>query len=372
MTVRSIALSCLMLLTIAGCATKGPPPPADRESALSGAILVISAWQNSASPGHTKDVSPIYNQLSILKQSLAGGQDDRIGFATHYYIGNLETIIVSQASETGGKPDRSMGQEALTNFDIVLAHGEDIPEWRVSISNTNYLAGGTVFAMDGMNALASRYWDACAKMGHPGCVNNVASMLLRKPSPSDDDIRNAIGLHALVVQTGIQARCAGQYSADTMANLLHFTGVRRPGDDEIAMLDKAQTLNQELKDAIHAKDPCSDGGKIAIDQYMMQFDRGENHEILLDQTIQDGAEPLWQLIAGYLRSKIDDAKMDEVIAASGPQNACLLNFYVAWRATQNGDKPRAQKHYQALTKLPSAVDCAEEPLMMRRYLKLPV
>jgi hypothetical protein len=287
MIARSVALSCLVFLTLSGCATKGPPPASDRKAALSGAILVINAWTNSSSPGRLGAVSPLYNQLGILKNSLAAGQHDRTGFATHYYIGNLEGLITSVTQLSGGKVDRGMGQEALTNFDIVLAHGEDIPEWQVNLSNANYLAGNTVYAMDGANEMTMRYWNTCATMGHPGCVNNVANELLHKPAPSDEDIRNAIGLHALVVKTGIQARCAGQFSAVMLAKLVHFTGIRRPGDDEIALLDTAQALYRELQEAIHAKDPCGGAG-IDIDQYMMRFDRGEHHEILLDQVVRNG------------------------------------------------------------------------------------
>jgi hypothetical protein len=374
MTARSIAMLCLTILTLAGCATKAPPP-SDPKSALSGAILVLGAWENSSSSGRLSDVSPLYNQLAILKNSLAASEDDRIGFATHYYIGDLEGIITSTAKLSGGKVDRALGQEALTNFDIVLAHGEDIPEWRVSLWNADYLAGNTAFALDGVTDLTMRYWNACAKMGHPGCVNNIASELLHKPAASDDDIRNAIGLHALVVKTGIQARCAGQFSAVTLAKLIHFTGIRRPGDDEIALLDTAQTLYHELQEATHAKDPCG-GSRIDIDKYMMQLDRGEHHEILLDQVIRNEAAPLWQLIATYLQGKVDDAKMDTAIAANaqggiaGQLNTCFLNFYVAWRATQDGNTALAQTHYQALTKLPVTA-CGDETLMMRRYLKMP-
>jgi len=371
MVARSIALLCLTLLALSGCATKsaGPPVAGDREAALSGAILVLSAWRQNTNQEQPQDTTPLYNQLKILKASLAIAENDDIHAATLYYIGEIEADIVGEASMHGGKVDRAMAQEALTNLDIVLARNQEIPDWKVSIANANYIAGDTVYAMDGVTDMTMRYWNACARMGHAGCVNNIANELLNKPAPSDDDIRNALGLHAGVVKTGIDHRCAGEYSAITMATLMHFTGIRLPGgDDEIKVLDTARDLYHAYEEESHTKDPCG-GGRIGIDQYLMYVDRGEHHEVLLDEVARTTTSRFWRLMAGYLQGKASDAEMIGLVEkATG--GACGLRYYLAWRLAQNGDKQGALTQYKAMRALPPG-DCRQETLMMRYYLKQP-
>jgi hypothetical protein len=293
-----------------------------------------------------------------------------LGTAALFYLGEIEFAITAAEKRANGKIDRALGQEALTNLDIVLARNEDIPEWRVTVAEANYAAGGTVSALDGPTELAQRYWNACAKLGHPGCVNNVASILLDKPAPSDDNIRNALDLHAQVVATGTRALCAGQFSAETMAKLMHFTGIRRPGDDEVKLLDAAQAFYRQLQESSHAKDPC-DGGRIGVDQYMMQLDRGEQHESLLDEVQRISDSEPWRLIAGYLQGKVSETQFAGKIASTKTGWACQLHFYAAWKATQNSERQIAQAHYQALLKLPADSDCQFETLLMRRYLNMP-
>jgi hypothetical protein len=371
MLARSLALFCLMLLALSGCATKsaGPLVVGDRAAALSGAILVVSAWGQNTPQEQPQDTTPLYNQLKILKASFAAGEDDDIRLATLYYIAEIEADIVSEASIHGEKVDRAMAQEALTDLDIVLARNQDIPEWRVSVANANYIAGDTVYAMDGMTDLAKRYWNACAKMGHAGCVNNIANELLNKPTPSDDDIRNALGLHAGVVKTGIEHRCAGEYSALSMAMLMHFTGIRLPGsDDEIKLLDTARDLYHQYQEASHTKDPCG-GGRIWIDQYLMYVDRGEHHEILLDEVARTTTSSFFRLMAGYLGGKASDAQMIG-LADKATGGACGLRFYLAWRLAQNGDRQGALAQYKAMRALPFDT-CGQETMMMRYYLKQP-
>ena len=368
MIARYTALLCVTFLALAGCAAKNPPAAGDRAAALSGAILVISAWGQSGDPQNLPDTTPLYSQLKILKASVTGGENDDIGIATIYYIGEIEADLTSDVEVRGGKIDRALAQEALTNLDIVLAHNRDIPEWRVSIAGANYLAGDTVYAMDGASDLAMGYWNACARLGHAGCVNNIANELLDKPTPSDDDIRSALGLHAGVVKTGIERHCAGEYSAVTMATLMHFTGIRPPGDDEIKLLDTARNLYHQIQEATHVKDPCN-GGRIGIDQYMMYVDRGEHHEILLDDVMRTTTSPFWQGIAAYLAGKVSDAEMT-ALADKYPNRSCGLRYYLAWRLEQNGDGNAARAQYEAMLARPVS-ECHQETLMMRYYLKMP-
>ncbi len=374
MIARSILLPCLMLmlLSLTGCATKtaGPAVAGDRAAALSGAILVVSAWGQGSNSDTPQDPTPLYNQLNILKASMVAGESDDIGIATLYYIGEIESDLVGDAMLRGGKIDRAMAQEALTDLDIVLAHNEEIPQWNVSIANADYIAGDTAYAMDGFSELATRYWNACARLGHAGCVNNIATVLLNKPAPSDDDIRNALGLHAGVVKTGIEHRCAGQFSAITMATLEHFTGIHLPGsDDEIKVLDKARDLYRALQESAHVKNPCN-GDRIGVDQYMMYADRGEHHEVLLSEVERTTTLSLWKVIAGYLLGQASDTEMIALADKQQPNGACGLRYYMAWHMAQNGDGKGALAQYKAMRALPPD-DCQFETLMMRYYLKQP-
>jgi hypothetical protein len=331
--------------------------------------MLLNAWENEANTGHSLDLSPLYKALDLLRGSLSTNEDYRIGIATSFYIGAVESRIVLELQYSGAKVDQALAQDALRNFDKVLVHNQEIPEWRVFTIDANYLAGNTAYVIDGGSEIAVRYWNKCAAMGHPGCINNVAHELLKKPTLTDDGIRHVLDLHASVVNTGNHNRCAGQYSALTMAKLIHFTGIKRPGDDDVALVDTAQTLFRQYKETVRTSDPCG-SERIGLDQFMMRVDRGERHEAFLDEVEQNSRSPLWRQIAGYLHGRTSDSELLKNFAAGDAGEICQIHFYAAWKAMQDGKGEAARGHCQAMLRLP-ADDCVEESLMMRRDLKLP-
>ena len=370
MIARRIASLWLVLLALSGCASKTAQPPGgdDQRSALYGAIMMVTAWQKAADLSHSHDLTPLLSELKTLKAAAVPGQTDDTATATLFYIGVLEHLIVVEQMLSNQPIDRAMAQDALLQFNIVLAHHDDIPEWHVSMANANYFAGNTAQMINGSaNDIVLGYWNACARMGHPGCVNNIAAELLKKPEPSDDDIRNALGLYAGVVKTGTLAECAGLFSARTSANLMHFTGVRLPGNDEIKSLETASALYRQLQDESHARDPC-DGGAIGVDQYMMQADRAQHDVTLLDTAGRQSTSRFWVTVASYLRGTTTQAEYDGVIAKSGPNPTCGFQFYAAWKAHQAGRTAEADARYEAMSKLPAGT-CDQEIMLMRRYLK---
>jgi len=343
--------------------------PSEARTAITEASQLVQKWASKAdTSGAMHDMSAYRRQIEALHKIQATNTDASTGIALTYYIAELEWVVTADSGFGNGTPDRTLGQDALKNFDSVIAYGHDMPEWNIVLSSANYLAGSTAAAMDGMSSsLALRYWTVCAAQGHPGCINNVAFELGKPLTASDDDIRHILDLHAKVVATGTYAMCAGQFSAVSEAKLIHFTGVGRPGDDDIGLLDKAQTFYGQLKDRLHTADPCG-GGRIGIDQYMMRLDRGERRPELLEDVEQHESSALWLRVASYLKGTTDEAGLAKAIAASQGFETCELHFYAAWKARQEGKKDAAQAHYDAMLKIDPG-HCSPERMEMRRYLK---
>jgi hypothetical protein len=292
-----------------------------------------------------------------------------IEMARTYYIARIEGTLALYPQEAGGTIDHAMADDALRNFDTVLAYKHDLPEWYVRLVEANYAAGSVSWAIDGTSERTLRYWNDCAQQGHPGCINNIAFELTKKSSASDGDIRRALDLHATVVRSGNTARCAAQFSAVTMALLIHLTGVQRPGEDQVALLDKAQNLYQTYKNATRTQDPCG-GGRIGLYEFMIRLDRGERQDAYLNDVLQQSASPFWRMLAGYLQDKVSDTELNKAIAAD-PEGACSYHFLAAWRAVQKHEQKVARTHYAAMIEL-TVEDCGPSTLMMQRYLKMPV
>ncbi len=371
MSAKNAILLCLILLVVSGCATwKQHPSTGEVQSAISNAAQVIDAWNNQTNSHHnTADIAAMRGQLDILKATQKANQDQRAGIALAYYIGSVENSLTVEAKIFGGPLDRAMQEDALDNFDSVLAYGQDLAEWHVRLMDTNYLAGSVSWALDGVSERTLRYWNACADQGHPGCINNIAFELTKSPSASNDDIRRALDMHAKVVKTGNAARCAGEFSAVTMALLIHFTGVEHPGDDDIALLDTAQSLYRSYKIASGTPDPCS-GGRIGLYEYMVRLDRGDRQKSYLDNVLEQSASPYSRRIADFLLNKVSDAELNQAIAGATAQDACGYHFFAAWKAKQKNDLRTAQEHYTAMIKL-NAEECGPDTLMMQRFLKVP-
>jgi len=369
MSVRSLGLLCLLLFAVPGCATKTAQGPAgDAHVVIQNAAQLFESWNDHGPGNHTlSDVSAMRGEIDILKKALAATGDEHTGIALAFYTAQIEAALTANMKLSGTTIDRAMGEDALRNFDIVLAYKGDMSEWPINLIDAGYSAGSVSWSMDGTSDRTLRYWNNCAEQGHPGCINNVAFELTKRPAASDSDIRHALDLHATVVDTGNRARCAGQFSAVTMAQLIHFTGIERPGSDEIALLDNAQSLYQNLKSTTGAKDPCG-GARIGLDEYMMRLDRGDRQESYLNSVLEQSSSPLWRRIAGYMQDRVSDAELTQTIAGADPQDACIYHFYAAWRATQRHQLRIAREHYNAMAGL-DVQDCGPNTLMMQRYLK---
>lgn len=343
--------------------------PADPVYAIRAAKQLRDQWLSSlGGKGRSHDMSVFYGQLEVLKKIQASNTDPQLGIPLAYNIASIERIIVVDAMILGQKTDQVVGQDALKNFETVLANGRDMPEWGIIISDVNYDAGTTALSIDGQYDRAIRYWAVCSAQGHPGCMNNLAFELGKKADPTDDEIKQMIDLHAGVVATGTSVQCAGLFSAVSEAKLIHFTGIGHAGDTDIGLLDKAQMFYRQLKDTNHGSDPCS-GARIGIDQYMMRLDEGQRQPDLLKDVERQSAALASRNIAGYLLGALDDAGLAEAIAATDAIGTCQLHFYAAWKAKQDGKIDVAREHYQAMLKL-KPDKCTPEPLLLRRYLKL--
>src|SRR5262249_19153201 len=127
-----------------------------------------------------------------------------------------------------------------------------------------FLAGSVEYSQLRSIPMAYEYWRRCSSKGHAGCMNSMASASLTGAGGQAVDIGQALELHEKVFNTGTKYTCAGALSAEAIAEIIHFTGVRRPGDDGLAWLEKAR----QLRDLVIA----NHGGKDICFEHSFQID----------------------------------------------------------------------------------------------------
>ncbi len=305
------------------------------------------------------------NEVEVLKAYISGNNNDPKQVALRYYIGFMDYIILFKNKNLGAPLDKKVAKESLENYDIFIKFGLNIIGPDILLVNAYYQAGNVANLADGNADRAMIYWGKCADLKQPGCMNILAYELLEKPNSNDNDIKKALALHAEVVKTGIQARCAGIYSAEAMADIIHFTGVRRPGDDELEWLEEGKALFRQLQEKEKTKDTC-DGASIGNKEFMIRRDRGESRVDLLDKVIDNTTVPHTREVAQYLEGAIDESQF-ESLAKAAPSNECRSHFFAAWRAKQNGDREALQRHYEAMAKfLPKS--CRADAMYVRSML----
>ena len=362
---RSFLFLCLVL---AASCLGGTARAYDSQANIHMAIDLLDGWEKGTREEQAAKIDLLYRALGYAKANPEVGNHHRITVASIYYVGAIEAHIVLTQKRSGQTVDTALAQNAMDSLNQFLSQKENVPEFFAYIPNADSLMGEVAFAL-GDAPTAKQHWGACAAAQQLYCMNRLANAAVNEPGAGDDAIRYALDMRAKVIDAGGDHHCAGEHDALEMARLVYFTGIGRPGDSTAALLDKAKAFREQVL-ADKGKPPC-DSDKLDLTLFMMAADRGEHQESLAENVEQNGASALWRQIAGHLRGKITDDALIRGLAGASTVDLCQAHFYAAWKAKQGGETDIAREHYRALLRLPRD-DCNDEPLLLRRYLKLPV
>jgi hypothetical protein len=250
----------------------------------------------------------------------------------HFYKGLSLSLINSIHDHEGEAVEMDAAKESLSDFDEVIAHNPHTYIPAVNVSNAEYLAGSVARNQLRSIPLAYTYWEKCAWQGHAGCLNILANSRITGDGGQKMDVNEALDLHMMVFNTGTTYRCAGALSAMSIAKIVHFTGVRRVGDDELEWVKQSYSLMDKLEAAEANRNPC-DRAHAEVEEFLLRLSRGQHKPgILRDAAARLGEESptLPAVIRRLSESTSDDEFEAEVQSARREQDRCSAYFDAMW------------------------------------------
>ncbi len=265
----------------------------------------------------------------------------------HFYKGLSLSLINSIHDHEGEAVEMDAAWESLSDFDSVIADNPHTYIPAVNVSNAEYFAGSVARNQLRSFPLAYKYWEKCAWQGHAGCLNLLANSRITGDGGQKVDVNEALDLHTMVFNTGITYRCAGASSAMSIAKIVHFTGVRRAGDDELEWVKKSYSLMDKLEAAEANKNVC-DRAHAEVEEFLLRLSRGQHKpDILRDAAARLGEESptLSAVIQRLSGSTSDDEFEAQVQSAQREQDRCSAYFDAMWYAHLTKQDATA-RHYR--------------------------
>jgi TM2 domain-containing membrane protein YozV len=302
---------------------------------------------NEDMPGLTHDVR-ILN--SVLRDRKTNADDAMVA---RYYKGEGLRLMNSIHEHDGEAMDEAMARQALTEFDAVIAGNPRTYAPAVTSSNAQYLAGLVAYHQLREVPTAYEYWEKCAWQGHAGCLNWVAEARITGAGGQKIDVKEALDLNTMVFNTGIRYTCAGASGAMSIAEIVHFTGTKRPGDNELEWVDKAYALMDKVEMAWDNKDLCG-RAEAEIEEYLMRLGRGQPKPSLLEDAgvRLDEKSPALQAVVQKFSGKMSDNEFEAKVQSANPEHQrCMAYFDAMWYAQLMKQGAMAQHYHQRMAEI---------------------
>lgn len=312
-----------------------------------------------AVPNLVHDISALTDLINA--QQLSG---EALSVA-YFYRARARHLINLVRAKGNQPPDLALAKAALADLDIIVADGAEFASRGITIANAEFFAGSV--AMYGLRSepLAYSYWDKCAKLGHGGCMNNMAWAKLTGRGGQQIDILQALELNAKVYETGTRYGCAGAFSAKYNSMINYFTGIRRPGDEELEWLQRAYPLLDRIEVLKRRKNPCR-RADFEIVEYLIRLSRGEQRRDLLDKAMKEAEVDATEATIQYLLGALDDNSFRMIArVTSSKGERCDMDFYALWNAELKNDADLARWHFEDLKDLGSV--CVDKLVFAKKY-----
>jgi TonB family protein len=275
----------------------------------------------------------LQRDVSTLTTLLHSGSLNKTGETTAlFYRGAARALINNLLDHQGEAMNLAMARDALDDFDRVIAGGVDISTETETVARAEFYAGGVARDQIRSDSRAYSYYDKCADQGYGACLNIMANAHVTGAGDTKVDFSEALELHNQVFDTGIKYRCAGSFSARSMAKIVYFTGVRRPGDDELAWTSRAYGLSDQIEVGEKKRNICH-GSEARLEEFLYRLSRGERQDGLLLQASErlDADSLATKAVIRYFSGALDEKGFEaEVSASKSEANRCSAYFEAMW------------------------------------------
>ena len=330
--------------------TAPPIPPGDLPSAVSDVQRLERKTDRT-----NDDVPELKHDVQIFASVLRTRKlnpDDSV--VAHFYKAESLRMINAIHEQEGDPLQPAAATEALADYDLVIAANPNTYVPAVRAQNAEYYAGFVARnQLRFVTQAYKNYWEKCAWQGHAGCLNILANSRLTGDGEQKIDINEALDLHTMVFNSGLRYRCAAAHSAINIAEIIHFTGVRRTGDDELDWLKKSYALMDQLETTDSNKNVC-DRSHAEVEEFLFQLSRGKPLPALLQDAAgrldsQSASEKsVIQLLSGSIRQAEFNLAVE---GTKSERDRCTAFFDAMWYAYLTKNDALARDYHQRLLEL---------------------
>jgi hypothetical protein len=287
----------------------------------------------------------------------------------HYFRAVALAMINSVHDHNGEAMDESGARTARADLDKIIGAGKVltyVPE--VSRTNAEYWAGSVARNQLHDEAAAYSYWEKCAADGHAGCINIVASARVTGNGGQRVDVNEALTLHQTVYNTGIKFQCAGAFSAMDIAEINYFTGVRRPGDDELEWTKKADGLLDQMEVSGGHGNVCQ-RADLEVEEFLFQLSQGHRDDNILQDALSrlDDDSATTKAVIQFIAGALDEGGFSSAVNSSKSQDErCSAYFDAMWYAELRGEGAMARRFDQRLVDI-GKFHCGEGLVFAKKF-----
>jgi TM2 domain-containing membrane protein YozV len=341
--------------------TRAPATAPGPATDLPSAVNEIQ-WLEKQPEHHEEDIPKLKRDARLFDSALKEKNVDAADAAVaHFYRAQALRLINSIHEHEGESVESSAAKGALEDFDKVIAANPSTYVPAVTAANAQYYAGYVARNYLRSDSLAYQYWEKCAWQGHAGCLQVIARSKVTGDGGQKVNINEALDLHTIVFNSGVRYHCAGAVSAFSIANIVYFTGVHRPGDDELDWVKKSYGLMDKLETAEGNRNVCH-RSDAEIEEFLLRLSRGQRDvSILQDAASRLGDDsPATRAVLQLFSGSASETEFDTAVQSTKSEGArCSAYFDAMWYAELTKQDALARRYHQHLSEIGS-LHCSEE------------
>lgn len=320
-------------------------------------------WTQGSLPA---DVNLDY-EIGALTRIIEDGKVNPAGrTVAQYYRGDANLLVNAARVGSNRAPSVEASREALADYDRVIKHGKDIPDWGVDVANAAYYAGWIGQRYLRSEPLAYWYWEKCAEMGHYGCIMTVAAARVSGVGDVRIDADQALVMNEHAFGAGTHHGCAAAYAARNNALIIFFMKTKRPAGEAFEWLERSRRLLDSLADEQKLANPCA-RSRFDIIEYLMRHSGDDTNRAILKTAAQRAESDEDRAVVRYLTGAMDeDAFRAQVARIPTKPGKCGMHFVAMWNAEVNRNGGVARDHHKAMQDL-GAEACGPELAYVKKF-----
>lgn len=324
---------------------------------------VKALWTQGALPA---DVNLEY-EIGALTRIIDGGKLNEAGRTVAFYYRGDANLLVNVARLSANRPASvEAAWTALADYDRVIKHGKDIPDWGIEVANVTYYAGWIAQRYLRSEPLAYWYWEKCAEAAHYGCIMTVAAARVSGVGDVKIDPDRALEMNEHAFGAGTHHGCAAAYAARNNAMIIFFMKTRRPQKEVLEWMERSRRVLDSLAKEQNNPGACA-RARFDVIEFLMRYSADERNAAVLKVAGQRAESDEDRAVVRYLGGQLDEERFRAEIARI-PTRAgrCGMHFVAMWNAEVNRNGGLARDHYRAMNDL-GVEACGAELAYVRKF-----